>query len=88
MSDENGKVHQLNHIGRPYRLPPEAMEELRRDVDDKSSRLTAYTTTQFENKINELARSNNKMSSSSRFSKSTLTRIRKSVGKTETHICS
>ncbi len=57
---ENEEVSEVDHIGRPNTLSPEAMEILKNEVDEQTKTLTAFTIENFENRINELAKSNKK----------------------------
>ena len=57
---ENEEVSEVDHIGRPKTLSPEAMEILKNEVDEQTKTLTAFTIENFEDRINELAKSNNK----------------------------
>ena len=62
MADENGVVHRLEQNGRPAVLTPEAMLALKTEVDEMTQRLKAFTTLEFEKRINELSKLNKKKS--------------------------
>jgi hypothetical protein len=76
---ENEEVSEVDHIGRPNTLSPEAMEILKNEVDEQTKTLTAFTIERFENRINELTKSNKKRKFRHKVCKRTCERIKKQI---------
>ena len=76
---ENEEVSEVDHIGRPKTLSPEAMQILNNEVNEHTKTLTAFTIENFEDRINELAKSNNKRKFRHKVCKRTCERIKKEI---------
>jgi len=81
LADDNDVVHRLEQNVRPAVLTPEAMLELKTEVDEMTQRLKAFATLEFENRINELSKLNKKRKFR-QASKTSFARIKKGINAT------